>query len=686
MPRRKKIVFQISGREKEATASLRRLSTRFQKLMQPIDRLNNKLRANERALRPITTRLNRISNKYKALGEKASLGITAPLTLAGVATAKVATDFETGMIKVKALTSSTAEEFLRMRNLAKSLGTTTQFSAKEAAEGMSFLGMAGFKAKEIIKTIPGVMDLAAASQLELGEASDYASNILTAFGKKAGQMSEVSDKLTYAFTNSNTTLTELHNGLAKVGGVAVKAGVSFEDITASMMALADAGHKGETAGVALAGALSRITKFTMADKANEVTKTLAKLGIKRNEFLDDKTGKFNVRFQDFIKLLDEHGAQLSDYQKIFGQDAGKYIVGLSDNFEKLNGYLEGIKNYSEGLTKAIAKMYMSGTGGAFKLLISALEGLMVKLGDTGFLKVANASLRSIGHMTNSISSLENSTLTYGLAVLGLTALFGPFAFGVGIAVASLKKLVVVLGFTNLAALKLGLITIGWVTLFAVVAYGIYLLVQNWDWMTDKVSNGWKNLIADAKYLWNLFTWAFRDAFVDATNDVIDKLNTFLAFFKDTDFGKWIAKKFGVDLGFKFEHLEKQQKPVYLPPLDAETLAQKEFGQKKEWQWLPEFVSKGFTEVFNSSTESPKLIEERLKRIEYYEEFYPDNVSENQSGYDFRKIIQSMMTERQEAEININIRDSRQDTSVETVNRGRERAKIRVDTGRIMVGA
>ena len=356
MPRRKKIVFEISAREKEATASLRRLSARFQKLMQPIDRLNNKLRANERALKPIVTRLNRIGNSYTKLGEKASIGISAPLALAGAATAKVATDFETGMIKVKALTGSTSEEFLHMRNLARSLGSTTQFSAKEAAEGMSFLGMAGFKSSEIIKAIPGVLDLAAASQLELGEASDYASNILTAFGKKADEMPEISDKLTYAFTNSNTTLTELHNGLAKAGGVAVKAGVSFEDITASMMALADAGHKGETAGVALAGALSRITKFSMDKEANEVNKTLASLGIFKKDFLNESTGTFKIKFQDFIKLLDKQGAQLADYQKIFGQDAGKYIVGLSGNFEKLNGYLEGIKYNADGLTKLIAKM------------------------------------------------------------------------------------------------------------------------------------------------------------------------------------------------------------------------------------------------------------------------------------------------------------------------------------------
>lgn len=665
MPRRKKIVFQISAHEKEATASLRKLSARFQQLMRPIDKLNHKLRANQRALKPITDRLNRIGHKYKALGEKASLGITTPLTLAGVATAKVATDFETGMIKVKALTGSTSEEFLRMRNLAKSLGATTQFSAKEAAEGMSFLGMAGFKAKEIVKAIPGVMDLAAASQLELGEASDYASNILTAFGKKAGQMSEVSDKLTYAFTNSNTTLTELHNGLAKVGGVAVKAGVSFEDITASMMALADAGHKGETAGVALAGALSRITKFTIADEANEVTKTLAKLGIKRNEFLDGKTGKFNVRFQDFIKLLDEHGAQLSDYQKIFGQDAGKYIVGLSDNFEKLNGYLEGIKNNSEGLTKAIAKMYMSGTGGAFKLLISALEGLMVKLGDTGFLKVINASMRSLGHLLNSMTNLSSPTLKFGLILAGLTAVFGPFAFGVGLAVQSLKKLVVVLGLSNLAALKLGLITLGWGAAIAAAAYGIYFLFENFSLIWDKTKKGILQ-VGDA------ITYMAKKAMVDLKNLGI----SFLNLFRSSD--NQVSYKLDPDIPRSLSSAKADKN--FIPTEDFSLtilprlapLKQYEYKPKeREYRFVPEFISKGFSEVFKEP--EGEMVSKYKHKTQAYD------------FYELKKqIIESKTLEKQQLDVNIKLDGANKDTQVEVRNRSKSRATV--DTGRIMVGA
>ena len=715
MPRRKKIVFEISARDKAATASLRRLSAHFQRLMLPIDRLNRKLRANERALKPITDRLDRIGNKYKRIGEKASLGITAPLTLAGVATAKVATDFETGMIKVKALTGSTSEEFLRMRNLAKSLGATTQFSAKEAAEGMSFLGMAGFKAKEIIKAIPGVMDLAAASQLELGEASDYASNILTAFGKKAGQMSEVSDKLTYAFTNSNTTLTELHNGLAKAGGVAVKAGVSFEDITASMMALADAGHKGETAGVALAGALSRVTKFTMADKANEVTKTLAKLGINRNEFLNDKTGKFNIKFQDFIHLLDKHGAQLADYQKIFGQDAGKYIVGLSGNFEKLNRYLEGIKNNSEGLTKAIAKMYMSGTGGAFKLLISALEGLMVKLGDTGFLKVINASMRSLGYFLSDISSASNSTLTFALALGGVAMVFGPVAYGLGIMFHMLKKFTVMLGMTNLALLGTGsLIVIGTLAL-AGLAYGIWWAINNAE--RFKAGLDWLMLAAaDFAYLipYNIKKgmYSLLNVAIEVINEVIHllqhsglgflfgskplKIPTIKIEAPDLPSAQYQRKldayqrykdnqrlRFGADeasnVTWISNVIEASQPKNQLSPLQNVPMWEpvkfldwsKKTGGLPPIKWAPDAITKGFKDVF-----APLLEED--------EEFDPKVLKEGFDFSSFKQTLETTIHEKQQLDVNIKLDGANKDTQVEVRNRSKSRATV--DTGRIMVGA
>ena len=713
MAKYKKVGFQITAREKEATASLRRLSASFERAMRPIDRLNKKLWANQRAVKRITVRLDRLASKFENFGQKAGLGLSLPITLAGAAAVKSAANFETGMIKVKALTRANQKEFIKLESLAKSLGSTTQFSAREAADGMSFLGMAGFKTNEIIDTIPGVLDLAAAAQLELGESADFASNILTGFGikKEASEMTKVSDQLTYAFTHSNTNLTELHNGLSKVGGIAIKAGLSFEDMTANMMALADAGHKGETAGVALAGALSRITKFSMDGTANEVSKTLASLGIGVNEFMNTKTGTLKIPFMDFIRLLDKNKAQLADYQKIFGQDAGKYIVGLSGKYEKLADYIDGLKHKSKGLTKSIASEYMSGTEGSFKLLMSALEGLMVALGDTGLLAVVNASMRSLAHLVQDMSTASKLVLRLAIAAGVVVVVLPSVASLLGVVA---KTISIMLPFTS--ALTGGFVLIG-LKVMAVTAlvsgliYAGFLLVKNWDWVVFKVNKAFAwlkaNLILAGKVIAATALSPIlavvsaialvKDAFVELLSFAAGKLNIDLDLSGTQSWTQTIIDQLGrffkstenLSPAEKFKRnspLEKQivtddflatlkPRSILERPLVYEGFMPREYDPK--FKALPDFISKGFAGVFDSAEPLPVAVVP-----EEGDNYYPDK-----KQFDFNSlkqvVSQTTITEKQQLDVNIKLEGANEKTKVEAKNRSRSR--VSVDTGPIMVG-
>ena len=699
MARPKKIAFEISARDKQATASLRRLSAKFTSLMKPLDRLNRKLRANQRALKPITQRLNRLSNNMQSFGKKASLGLTLPILAAGAATVKTSASFETGMIKVRALTRATQSEFQKLEGLAKRLGSTTQFSAREAADGMSYLGMAGFKTGQIVDAIPGVLDLAAASQLELGETADFASNILTGFGKNAADMGKISDQLTYGFTNANTTLTQLHDGLAKVGGIATKAGLSFEDMTANMMALADAGHKAENAGVALAGGVSRIIKFSMDGKANEVTKTLAQLGINRSEFLFDKgakRGQMKISFSEFIEFLDSKKASIDQYMRIFGQDAGKYLVGLSGKFEKLTGYIDGLKNKSEGLTSSIAKEYMSGTEGSFKLLLSALEGLMIALGDTGFLDVVNASIRSLANFIQDISGASKPFLKFTVIAAGVLAVLGPLPFTLGLIA---QGFVVILPFLTGVGAGFALLGIKILAISAIVGvavYALFLLVKNWSVITGWMAKEWEKFTDGVKYLAENAGWALKKSFVEATNDVIDNLNRLLNWIKNTSFGSWLSEKFGFEIDGNLTQMAIPEKPYQPIKNQAEVVMTDNYldtllprltplkplvwsgsePAEKEWNWLPDAISKGFAGVFDKS-EGPTI--KVLK---------DDSEANQEQGFDFysfkKQIFETKITEKQQLDINVNLSGGDKDTRVETKNRSRSRVSI--DTGKVMVGA
>lgn len=636
----KKLVFRITAKDKEATASLRRLSARFQKMMHPLDRLNRKLRANQRAVSAISGRMKLYGSRMLKTGKAAALGMTLPLTLAGAAVIRTSSSFETGMLKVRALTRASQEEFDQLNQQARKLGATTQFSAREAADGMSYLAMAGFKTKDIMGTMPGMLSLAAAAQTDLGSTADYASNILTGFGKKATEMGKISDQLTYAFTNSNSTLEELHNGLAKVGGIATKAGLSFEDMTATMMALADSGHKAETAGIAIGSGISRVIKFSMDGGENEVSKTLSDLGIKASDFLHTsgpKRAQMKITFSEFIRLLDSKKAALDHYTRIFGQDSGKYLMGLSGEFKKISAYMDGIKHKSEGLADTIAREYMSGSEGSFKMFVSALESVMLAMGDTGLLSVVSACCRSLAYLCRDFAESKNSTLHFVTTIVLLAAALGPVLIALGGLAKGFAWLLPFLPQIKSWMLiwsMLGLKVLAVTAIIGALIWGIWFLAKNWDQVTELMMQKWTS-----------FTETIQE------------------FFRDNPLFSWFSGEKELSVVKK---VQEKQLPDVKDPKASE----------KAWHVLPDFLSKGFGDVFGDKEKNEKEIKDK----------YKDKTLQKTADFDFQtlqKDLQQSSQKPQSLDININVSDRGKESRTEI--RNESRARVRLDTGKVMVG-
>lgn len=117
------------------------------------------------------------------MGGMAGIAVGVSSALVGIVSAGAS--YEQQMSKVKALSGASAQEMKLLDAQAKELGSTTKFSASEAADGMAFLGMAGYKTKDIMSAMPGLLDLAAAGALDLGQAADITSNIMAGFGLSA---------------------------------------------------------------------------------------------------------------------------------------------------------------------------------------------------------------------------------------------------------------------------------------------------------------------------------------------------------------------------------------------------------------------------------------------------------------------------------------------------------------------
>ena len=196
----------------------------------------------ERGLNAASKRLKSFSSGVSGAGmSMAGLGvkIATPFALA----AGVFASFDGKMAAVKAITGSTDAQMERLRDTAKSLGASTQFSASQAADAMKFLGMAGYDTEEILPGIPAVLDLAAAGGLELAMAADIASDVSSAFGLAADQIGRVADVMAATATSSNTSVEMMGETFKYLAPLAAAAWQSIEQAAAAVGIVANSGVK-----------------------------------------------------------------------------------------------------------------------------------------------------------------------------------------------------------------------------------------------------------------------------------------------------------------------------------------------------------------------------------------------------------------------------------------------------------
>jgi TP901 family phage tail tape measure protein len=375
--------------------------------------------------------------QISGIGDKMAVSLSLPIAAAGVATINAAGNFEKSMNRVKALSGATAAEFAALREQAIDLGSTTQYSASQAADAMGYLSMAGFDATQTLDALPGVLSLAAAGSIELADAADIASNILSGYGFAARDVGKVNDILAKTFTSTNTTLMSLGETFKYVGPVAASAGVKFEEISAAIGLMGNAGIQGSEAGTALRGAIARLLKPTA-----EVTKTLNQLGVT----VVDSNGKL-LPLVDIVRQLESAGADTADMMTIFGLEAGPAMQALvSQGSGALSDLTTKLMN-AGGTASRIATTQMAGFNGSMDELKSAAEGLMIAVGDAGLLGWMTSLAKTMTSLTASMSALSPTMLKIatiaGIAVAAIgpfLAVFGRMATMIGEGIIAIKAL------------------------------------------------------------------------------------------------------------------------------------------------------------------------------------------------------------------------------------------------------
>ncbi|EEY6719711.1 phage tail tape measure protein, partial [Escherichia coli] len=319
----------------------------------------------------------------------------------------------------------------------------TQFTASDAASGQSFLAMAGFTPQAIQAALPGVLNMALAGGVELGETADIGSNILTQFNLTADQMDRVGDTLTAAFTRTNTDLRALGETMKYTGPVAAKLGISLEEAAAMAGMLANNGLRGSDAGTAMRASLSRL-----ASPPKAAADALKELGVS----VADARGKMRPMedvLLDLYKATQKYGQvdQVSFFKDIAGEEA---FVGLqtlvaaagSGELQKLTRELQGAR----GEADRVAKVMADNLDGDLKNLDSAWEGLRIRISDLvdGPLRSVTQWLTRVLEKITSLAQahpvLTRQLLIAGGALLAMTATIGSLSLVIGVLYGKLATL------------------------------------------------------------------------------------------------------------------------------------------------------------------------------------------------------------------------------------------------------
>lgn len=421
--------------------------------------------------------------------------ITTPLIGVGVAAAKVGGDFEAQMSRVKAISGATGDTFEQMKQQAIDLGAKTAFSAKESAAGMENLASAGFSAQEIMKAMPGLLDLAAVSGGDVALASENTATALRGFGLEASEAGHVADVFARAAADTNAEVGDMGEALKYVAPVANSMGISLEETAAAIGIMSDAGIKGSQAGTTLRGALSRLARPTKA-----MQDTMDNLGVS----FYDADGKMKP-LKTQVELLKKAFEGLTPEQQqnalvtLYGQESLSGMMALIDKGPDSLGKLTKSLKDSDGAADDMARTMQDNMNSSIEQMFGAFESAAIviqKILAPSIKKVADA----ISGLVEKFVSAPESTQKLVVAIGLIVASIGPLLLIFGQVVVTLQRVKV--GFT---AIQAGLALMGTsmsgvilpvlgivAAISALIAIGV-LVYKNWDKIAAFGKQVWKNI-------------------------------------------------------------------------------------------------------------------------------------------------------------------------------------------------
>lgn len=358
-------------------------------------------------------KISSLAQKGLATATKTITATSAALSGMGGYAVKVGSSFEAAMSQVAATMGMSTEEihngsaeFTKLQEAAKNAGATTMFSATQAADALNYMALAGYDTNKAVNTLPTILNLAAAGNMDLATSSDMVTDSMSALGDKAGTVESFVDKMAKTSQKSNTSVQQLGEALLTVGGTAKSLAGGVTEANTVLGIFADNGVKGAEGGTALRNVI-----LSLSAPTDTARKKMEELGL--NVFdAEGKMRPLNDTFNDLNKILgsmnESERTQVLNtiFNKVDLKSVNALLANSGERFDQLKGYIEN----ADGAAGQMADTMQDNLKGKLTALNSALEGLGIGIYENieeSLKEAAEEGINAVGRVSN---ALQNSGL------------------------------------------------------------------------------------------------------------------------------------------------------------------------------------------------------------------------------------------------------------------------------------
>ena len=474
-------------------------------------------------------KLKTVGSAIEGVGQKL-MPVTAAVGGLGAAAVKVASDFDSAMSQVAAVSGATGKDLEALRDKAREMGSKTKFSASEAAEAMNYMAMAGWKTNDMLSGIEGIMNLAAASGEDLASTSDIVTDALTAFGLTAADSGHFADILAAASSNANTNVSMMGETFKYCAPIAGALGFSAEDTAEAIGLMGNAGIKSTQAGTALRTIMSNLSGEVKICGSSIGEVTIA-------------TTNADGSMRDLSDILADCRTAFGGLSESEKAAAAEALVGknaMSGFLALMNAAPADIEKVSsaiancDGKSAEMAATMQDNLAGQLTILKSQLEELAISIGEI-LMPYIRQIVGWIQGLVDWLNSLDEGTKKIIVTVALVAAALGPVLIVIGKVVGAVGTIMTVVpqiasaisgviafvSGTVIPAISAVVAAIGWVPLAIAAVVAILVVLYNkCEWFREAVNAIWTQIKEFFVSAWEVICSFFTETIPNAWNSLV----------------------------------------------------------------------------------------------------------------------------------------------------------------------